>query len=94
MLGNPELERALLEQTYDGVMTRHRHKQTGSGRRNRCYTRRGAAREYPVCTVIFGHTRQQDRRKQRSDQLSGDDLLCSLSGCSGGLPHWRFSSTA
>jgi len=64
MLGNPELERALLEQTYDGVMT-----VTG--------TRKQEVGGETVCAVVFGHTGQQDRCKQQSDQLSGDDLLCA-----------------
>ena len=78
MLGNPELERALLEQTYDGVMT-----VTGTSKqepwaakpllhRTRCCTRISRVR----CRFRAHRTAKRDAN---SGQISyqADDLLCA-----------------
>lgn len=94
MLGNPELERALLEQTYDGVMT-----VTGTSKQEvggeTVVTPDTVLHENIPCALSFSGTPgQQNGREQRSDQLSGHDLLCAGADDSGRLLHWRFSSTA
>ncbi len=86
MLGNPELERALLEQTYDGVMT-----VTGTSKQEvggeTVVTPDAVAREYPVCAVVFRHTGQQ------TDANSGQISYQATIYCApeltipGGLPH-------
>ena len=76
MLGNPALERALLEQTYDGVMT-----VTGTSKQEvggeTVVTPDAVLHENIPCAVVFGYTGQQNGREQRSGQLSGHDLLCA-----------------
>ena len=94
MLGNPELERALLEQTYDGVMTvTGTRKQEVNG--ETVVTPDAVLHENIPCALSFSGTPDSiTGRKQRSDQLSGDDLLCAGLDRSGRLPHcgsavWR-----
>ena len=94
MLGNPELERALLEQTYDGVMTvTGTRKQEVNG--ETVVTPDAVLHENIPCALSFSGTPDsRAERKQRSDQLSGDDLLCAGLWPFRRAAALRFSSTA
>ena len=87
MLGNPELERALLEQTYDGVMTvTGTRKQTLNG--ETVVTPDAVLHENIPCALSFSGTPDSGTDEGGGTVRYQATIYCAPDlDCSGGLPH-------